>query len=116
MAGPYKIPLEPVTSSNIAALGYDAEKQILAVQFASGEVYHHAEVSPESASALATAESIGRHYGKHIRGKFASEKMTGGCPKCAARGYIGEACSDCGTESITADPKKEKAGESDGLR
>ena len=108
MAGPYKIPLEPVTSSNIAALGYDAEKQILAVQFASGEVYHHAEVSPEAASALATAESIGRHYGKHIRGKFASEKRTGGCPACAGRGYVGEICQECGCADVVADPPKER--------
>lgn len=100
-----KIPLEAVVSSNLAAVGYNPAKQILAVQFAkSGIIIHYAPVPPELAADLGAAESKGAFYAKHIRGKIQGERMTMPCPNCNDEGWIGETCSDCGTAQYTAVP------------
>jgi len=96
--GNQKIDLEPVTSSNLAAYGYDGAKKILAVEFKNGHIYHYADVPPETALGFLNADSKGSFYGKMIRGKFTGQKMTGRCPKCEdAPGWIGDVCADCGT-------------------
>ena len=65
------INLSPVTSSQIAAVGYDTGSKTLAIQFNNGKkVYHYAEVEQDEFEQLLHAESIGRHFGKHIRGKY----------------------------------------------
>ena len=65
-----RIPLKPVTSSSLAALGYDADRQILAVQFRSGGIYHYAGVSPACAAACACAPSLGSYVATQIKGKY----------------------------------------------
>lgn len=92
---PYRIPLHPVSSSNIEAIGYDDAKKILAVKFLSGAVFHYASVEADTALDLLHAESVGRYYTKNIKGKFAGAKMTGPCVACDAQGYIGDPCA-CG--------------------
>lgn len=93
-----KIELEPLESSNLAGAGYNKDKQILALQFKDGAIFHYAPVSLEQATDFYGAESKGRHYSQHIKGKIAGQKMTGTCPKCGDKhGWIGETCSDCGT-------------------
>ena len=62
--------LAPVKSSNIQALGYDPEMQILDVQFKSGKQYHYHGVPPDAHQALMQAESLGKHFGTHIRNAF----------------------------------------------
>lgn len=68
--------LKPVTSSLIAAHGYDLATRTLAIRFKpnksnpEGAVYHYADVAPEAAEAFDKAESVGKHFGEHIRGKF----------------------------------------------
>lgn len=106
-----KIALVPVDSSNIAALGYNREKQILAVQFKSGTIYHYAGVALEIAAQLVTAESRGAFYAMHIRGKFQGQRMTGLCHQCGAGGWIGDACEDCGTATYAPWPPKEPISE-----
>lgn len=101
-----KIPLEPVTSSNIAALGYDPVREQMAVQFVSGHVVHYSQVSLEEATAFYVAESKGKHYAAHVRGKKPAEYMTGPCPKCGDDGWIGETCTDCGTDHYHPKPAK----------
>jgi frataxin-like iron-binding protein CyaY len=63
-----------VTSSNIVSVGHDAEGQILEVEFKNG-VYRYFEVSPEAHQAFVSAESLGRHFQEHIRGKYRFEKL-----------------------------------------
>lgn len=95
------IPLEAVESSSLAAAGYDADTQTLAVQFKSGDIFHYPGVSMELATAFYGAESRGTFYAQHIRGKFNGRRMTGICPKCHARGgWIGEQCTDCGCADV----------------
>jgi hypothetical protein len=104
--GVYRIPTNPVSSSNIAELGYDDEKGILAVVFKSGAIYHYA-VSADLALDLLHADSIGRFYSTQIKGKFTGQKMTGHCPRCGVQARVGEVCPDCGCDLIAEDPPKE---------
>jgi hypothetical protein len=106
--GVYRIPTFPVSSSNIAAVGYDDDKHVLAIEFASGVIYHYAGVTADQALDLKNAPSIGRYYSTNIKGKFAGQKMTGHCPRCGIQARVGEVCPDCGCDLIAADPFKEK--------
>lgn len=69
------IPLEPVQSSNIAAVGYDTPNRVLAVQFSNGTLYHFKEVPADVIEAMKGAESKGSFFAKSIRGKYDSEKI-----------------------------------------
>lgn len=106
-AVPIRIPLEDVESSSLAAIGYDVAKQILAVQFRSGVIYHYAGITLDTAIALYGADSRGSFYAHNIKGKYEAEKMTGHCANCGALGWIGDRCEDCGTADYTPDPRKE---------
>ena len=66
------IQLKPIQSSNLAATGYDPATKVLAIRFTGGDkVYHYQDVPPEVAAGLDSAESAGRYFASHIRGKFA---------------------------------------------
>jgi hypothetical protein len=65
------IPLLPVTSSNVGAVGYDPASQTLDVQFkAGGKVYRYAGVPPSVHEAMGKAESIGKFIGANVVKKF----------------------------------------------
>lgn len=106
-----KIPLEPLASSNLSASGYDSHKQILAVQFKGGAIYHYAGVPLDVAVDFHEAPSKGRYYGTTIRGKFQGHKMTGPCGSCGAHGWVGDTCDDCGTNVFLEEPFKEKSSD-----
>jgi hypothetical protein len=99
-----KIPLTPITSSNLAAIGYHAAKQILGVEFKGGGIFHYAGVGPEVYQQLLEAPSRGSFFAKIIRGKFQGEKMTGPCLDCGAHGWIGETCAQCGCSPYQQEP------------
>lgn len=66
------IPLQPVSSSQINAIGHDAETETLAVQFKNwkgelGSTYHYANFSAEDFAAFNGAESKGKYFGKNIK-------------------------------------------------
>lgn len=105
--GVYRIPTNPVSSSNIAQIGYDEDKHVLAIVFASGSIFHYADVDADTAIDLVNAPSIGRFYSTRIKGKFTGQKMTGHCPRCGVQARVGEVCPDCGCDYITEDPPKE---------
>lgn len=77
------IPLTPVSSNQIAAIGYDAARSTLALTFARGpgNVYHYPNFSAESFAALQAADSKGTFFGKHIQtlpfSKFESSVLEG---------------------------------------
>lgn len=60
------IPLTPVESSQIAAVGHAGD--VLAVRFKGGQLYHYTGVSAEQHQALVGAESIGKHFNANFRG------------------------------------------------
>ncbi|CAN7340451.1 KTSC domain-containing protein [Acidovorax sp. LjRoot74] len=69
-AKPYTpIPLTPVQSNQIGAIGYDAATQTLAVCFArgAGAIYHYPGVSPELHAEFMAADSKGIFFGQRIR-------------------------------------------------
>jgi hypothetical protein len=63
------IDLHPVESSQVSKVGYDEATQTLAVQFkhGTGAIYHYPGVTPKQHEAFVGAESIGGHFGKHIK-------------------------------------------------
>lgn len=62
--------MQSVKSSFVQAVGYDPESQTLHVQFNSGKLARFAGVTADDHAKLMGAESIGRHFGQYIRGKF----------------------------------------------
>ncbi|QMV32444.1 hypothetical protein 8G_00050 [Ralstonia phage Hyacinthe] len=61
-----------VKSSQIFSIGHDAATNTLAIRFKNwkGEVtslYHYQNVTAEEFQAFRAAESIGAHFGKHIK-------------------------------------------------
>jgi hypothetical protein len=67
--------MEPVTSSNIAAIGYDHTTKTLAVKFKSGDLWHYPGASPDHHRELMSAKSIGKHFHAHIKGRFEGKKQ-----------------------------------------
>jgi hypothetical protein len=69
---PATIPLQAIESSQIAAYGYDAASNTLAIQFkpkgkSAGGIYHYANVGPTEWAAFRDAESKGSHFFKAIK-------------------------------------------------
>ena len=60
--------MTPVSSSAIAAVGYDGST--LAVRFRGGGTYHHHRVPYEVYEGLMSASSIGAYKNRHIRGRY----------------------------------------------
>ena len=56
-----------VKSSNIKSVGYDAETRTLEVEFNSGGVYQHTDISPAQHKAFIESESPGRFYNANFR-------------------------------------------------
>ena len=60
----------PVASSNIASVGYDAEKQILEIEFQHGAIYQYLDVPKAVYKGLMKAGSIGSYFMNEIKTKF----------------------------------------------
>jgi hypothetical protein len=67
--------LQPVTSSTIQAIGYDAERSALRVQFVSGGTYEYAGVPADLFERFAASESKGRFFHQEIKPKFVHTKI-----------------------------------------
>ncbi|UWU75568.1 KTSC domain-containing protein [Bradyrhizobium huanghuaihaiense] len=61
---------EPVTSSNVAEIGYDADSRILEVVFKTGSVYQYFEVPRQIYEALMQASSIGGFINSNVKGQY----------------------------------------------
>lgn len=60
----------PVDSSNLRSIGYDLKKQVLEVEFQSGEIYDYLDVPEVEFNALKNAPSIGQYFAKNIRNDY----------------------------------------------
>jgi hypothetical protein len=78
----------PVSSSNIAAIGYDETRRELAVEFKSGARYHYDGVPAEKHSGLMSADSHGQYFAAHIKPHHPSRKAGG-----ATTGGLGDSGS-----------------------
>lgn len=66
--------MEEVKSSTISHIGHDPATNQLSVKFLNGSTYVYEGVTAEDHKALMEAESIGKHFGQHIRPKFKGQK------------------------------------------
>lgn len=65
----------PFTSSNIAAIRYDAEQSLLEVEFLNGGRYHYYDVPEQIAQAFEQAESKGVYLAQSIKGHYRYSKV-----------------------------------------
>lgn len=65
----------PVTSSNVASVGYDVAAQVLEVEFKTGAVYAYDKVPSEVHDRLMAAESIGKAINAEVKPHFAYRKV-----------------------------------------
>ena len=63
------IDMTPVSSSNIAAVGYDADSRELTIEFNSGDVYIYDGIDPMSYESLMQAPSVGSFFYRFIRNR-----------------------------------------------
>ena len=59
----------PVSSSNIASVGYDDNTHTLEVEFHSGHVYQYFDVPKDVYDGLLTAGSVGKYFNQ-IKGFY----------------------------------------------
>ena len=58
---------QPVKSTNVKSVGYDAEEKVLEVEFRNGGICQYGGVQPETYADVLVAESIGRFVSQVIR-------------------------------------------------
>lgn len=67
--------MHPVKSSNIEAIGHDADSKTLHVRFKSGGLYAYHGVTAEQFTALQSAPSVGKHIHAHIKPKHQAKLL-----------------------------------------
>lgn len=68
--------MQKVSSSNIAAIGYDSDKEVLIVQFHSGKKYRYSEVPPAVYTGFLEAKSLGIFFSRNIRGNYGYVRLS----------------------------------------
>ena len=68
----------PLDSSNVTAVTYDDEQQLLQVKFHTGSVYEYYDVPRTTYNNLLKAKSAGKYLNKHIRDKFDNQEVFSG--------------------------------------
>lgn len=63
------IPMTPVDSNQVKAIGYDAASKTLACSFTRGpgHIYHYPNVDPKVHADFMASESKGTFFGQHIK-------------------------------------------------
>lgn len=64
---PTKPQMVPVTSSNLRAVGYDADRQEVHVEFLSGATWVYEDISPELFENLRKSPSPGSFFHRNIK-------------------------------------------------
>ncbi len=60
----------PVKSSNILSIGYDADNQMLEVEFNTKRIYRYSSVPPRVYAALMQSQSHGKYFLTKINGQY----------------------------------------------
>ena len=66
---------EPVSSSSIAAIGYDARSETLEVEFVSGRIYRYRSVEADVYEDFRVASSKGTYFNECIRDAYPCERL-----------------------------------------
>lgn len=64
----------PVNSSTIDAIAYDADEQILLIQFKNGTEYEYLNVPPMEFDGFRYAPSLGSYLSRNIKGTYPYRK------------------------------------------
>ncbi len=68
--------LQPVSSSNIDAVGYDAESQTVYVRFLNGSIYAYKGVPEHEFENLRTASSVGSYLNRSYKNVYPYERVS----------------------------------------
>lgn len=74
---PGRIAMEPVSSSNVAAIGFDPGRSILQVEFVHGGTYQYFDVSWWEFQAFRRATSKGQYLHRQIKPRRRYAKVAG---------------------------------------
>lgn len=66
---------QPVSSSNIASIGYDPSAQVLEVEFNDGAVYQYMNVPQVVHDGIMAAASHGSYLNAHIKGQYPYQRL-----------------------------------------
>jgi len=66
---------QPVSSSNVASVGYDAVSGVLEVEFLDGSIYQYFDVPQQVADGLVGAASVGAYLNQNIKGTYRYVKL-----------------------------------------
>lgn len=66
----------PINSSNILSVGYDADQQMLEIEFNTGRVYRYSNVPPHVYAGLMKAGSHGKYFLTYIQGVYSDIEVT----------------------------------------
>ena len=66
---------QSVSSSNLASIGYDAENEILEIEFKHGGIYQYFDVPENVYDELMNADSQGVYFSANIKNEYEFEKM-----------------------------------------
>jgi hypothetical protein len=66
--------MRPVNSSNVTAVGYDAESQTVYVQFLNGSTYAYKGVPEHEFENLLTAPSVGSYLNRNFKNVYPYER------------------------------------------
>lgn len=66
---------EPVESSNLASVGYDADNKILEIEFNHGGVYQYFDVPQDVYDELMSADSHGKYFVHNIKDEYEYDRI-----------------------------------------
>ena len=66
---------KPVTSSNIASIGYDDASATLEIEFNNGGIYQYFDVPEREYEGLMSADSHGSYLAHNIKGRYRYSKV-----------------------------------------
>lgn len=67
--------MQPVSSSNVAAVGYDPDSQTVYVQFLDGSTYGYKGVPEHEFENLRTASSVGSYLNRNYKNVYPYEQV-----------------------------------------
>jgi hypothetical protein len=65
----------PVTSSNVASIGYDEDSSTLEIEFNNGATYQYFDVPENVFAGLRDADSVGGYLAARIKGTYRYSKV-----------------------------------------
>lgn len=64
-----------VSSSNVAAVGYDEDSSTLQLEFNNGAMYQYFDVPENIFEELRDADSVGGYLAEHVKGSYRYSKV-----------------------------------------